>query len=330
MTNPSPYYGSNYIVLNTGATAAIAADGVYDNTNGITTYVQYYKAAFGISGAYTPVTSSSPMPVTIATGLTATISGFTGTITVQGTPSGTALPVSGTVSVTGITSAPVPVYTPTGCRVEITGGQRLSKTNDSVSVFGPSGNTWIYANLVNSSGSAIGTTSNPMQVSFSGVTITANVAATVGVTNDAAGSALRIQGLSGGTSVPVTVGNTVGINDTAILASLAGICSSLGTLNSNISAIAGVVPTGITGGRITATTSSAQLDTGGYTCSAGVHIKASSANTDIVYLNNTNLSVSGIGYELDPGESLFINVNNTNKVYTKAKSGSQIVSFLAS
>jgi hypothetical protein len=330
MAGPSPYYGSNYIVLNSGGTAAILADGVYDPTQGITTYVQYFKASFGVSGAYTPVTSSSPLPVTIATGLTATVSGFTGTITIQGTPSGTAVPVSGSVVVSGITSAPVYVQTAPNCRVEITGGQRLNKSTDSISVFGPSGNTWIYANLVNASGNAIGTTSNPMQVSFSGVTITTNLSATIGVTNDSAGNGLRIQGMTGGLSVAVTVGNTVGINDTAILASMAGISNQLGTLNSQILSIAGVVPTGITAGRITATTAYGQLDAGGYTCSNGVNVKSSTSNTDIIYLNSSGISASGIGYELDPGQAFFIKVNNTNKVYIKAKSGSQIISFLAS
>jgi hypothetical protein len=330
MPDPSPYYGNNYIGLNTGASAFIGADPIYDVGGSYTYYVQYYKTVFGASGSFDAVSSSNPFPVTVTNGLTATIAGITGTVTIQGTPSGVAVPVSGSVVVTGLTASPVPVYTPPGCRVEITGGRYLNKLTDNVSVFGPSGSTWLYANLVNASGVAIGTTSNPMQVSFSGVTITASIAATVGVTNDSAGNGLRIQGMSGGTSVAVTVGNTVGINDTAILTGMTNIYNQIVTLNSNISSIAGVVPTGITGGRVTATTAVSQLDSVGYTCSNGVNVKSSSANTDIIYLNNSGISGSGIGYELDPGQAFFIKVNNTNKIYMKAKSGSQIISFLAS
>jgi hypothetical protein len=42
----------------------------------------------------------------MATGLTATISGFSGTISVQGVVSGTPVPVTGTIIATGITSSP--------------------------------------------------------------------------------------------------------------------------------------------------------------------------------------------------------------------------------
>jgi hypothetical protein len=181
----SPYYGSNYLGLNTGATAFIGADPIIDPA-GYTYYVQYYKTVFGASGSFNAVSASNPFPVTVTNGLTATIAGITGTVTIQGTPSGTAVPVSGSVVVTGITASPVPVYTPPGCRVEVTGGRYLNKLTDNVSIFGPSGNTWIYSNIVNASGVAIGTTANPMQVSFSGVTITANIGAVIGVTNDPA------------------------------------------------------------------------------------------------------------------------------------------------
>jgi hypothetical protein len=237
MPIPSPYYGSNYLALNTGATAFIGADPIYDVAGGYSYYVQYYKPVFGASGAFTAVSSSNPFPVTVSNGMTATISGFTGTISVQGVASGTPVPVSGSVVVSGLTTAPVYVQTATGCRVEITGGTRLNKSNDSVSVYGPSGSTWIYANLVNSSGTAIGTTSNPMYVNITGATISATVNATVGVTT-ATGVALMVQGMTGGINLPVTVGNTVGINDTAILSSMAGISNQLGTLNSQILSIA--------------------------------------------------------------------------------------------
>lgn len=325
----SPYFGSNYLGLNTGATAFIGADPIID-PSGYTYYVQYYKTVFGASGSFNAVSASNPFPVTIATGLTATISGFSGTVTVQGTPGGINVPVSGTVAVTGITSSPVPVYTPPGCRVEVTGGRYLNKLTDNVSVFGPAGSTWLYTNIVDASGVAIGTTANPMQVSFSGVTITANIGAVIGVTNDSPGNGLRIQGMTGGRNVDVTVGNTVGINDVAVLASMAGISNQLGILNAQILSIAGSVPSSIKSSRTAPTAVVSQMDPTGFTCSYGINLKAAATNTNLVYFaGNTAVSAS-TSYGLDPGEEIFVKVNNTNKIFTVTGSGTQALFYNAS
>jgi hypothetical protein len=325
----SPYFGSNYLGLNTGATAFIGADPIQDPA-GYTYYVQYYKTVFGASGSFNAVSSSNPFPVTVTNGLTATIAGITGTVTIQGTPSGTAVPVSGSVIVTGLTASPVPVYTPPGCRVEVTGGRYLNKLTDNVSVFGPSGNTWIYSNIVNASGVAIGTTANPMQVSFSGVTITANIASTIGVTNDSAGNGLRIQGMTGGLSVAVTVGNTVGINDTAILSGITNVYGQLITLNAQILSIAGSVPSSIKSSRTAPTAVVSQMDPTGFTCSYGINLKAAATNTNLVYFaGNTGVS-SATSYGLDPGEEIFVKVNNTNNIWTVTGSGTQALFYNAS
>jgi hypothetical protein len=328
----SPYYGSNYLGLNTGATAFIGADPIYDAGGSYTYYVQYYKTVFGASGAFNAVSASNPFPVTVTNGLTATIAGITGTVTIQGTPSGTAVPVSGSVVVTGITASPVPVYTPPGCRVEVTGGRYLNKLTDNVSVFGPSGNTWIYSNMVNASGVAIGTTANPMQVSFSGITITANIAATVGVTNDSAGNGLRIQGMSGGTNVPVQIQNTVTIDDTDILSGMTAIYTQVVSLNSNLSAIGAARPSSFKTGRASSTFSSVtQVDSSGFTCQNGINIKALSTNTDFIYIGNTGaFTGSSTGYALDPGDETFLSLVNTNKVWVVAASGTQTITYMAS
>jgi len=328
----SPYYGSNYLGLNTGATAFIGADPIYDAGGSYTYYVQYYKTVFGASGAFNAVSSSNPFPVTVTNGLTATIAGITGTVTIQGTPSGTAVPVSGSVVVTGLTASPVPVYTPPGCRVEVTGGRYLNKLTDNVSVFGPSGSTWLYANMVNASGVAIGTTANPMQVSFSGITITANIAATVGVTNDSAGNGLRVQGMSGGTNVPVQVQNTVTINDTNILSGMTAIYTQVVSLNSNLSAIGAARPSSFKTGRASSTFSSVtQVDSAGFTCQNGINIKALSTNTDFIYIGNTGaFTGSSSGYALDPGDETFLSLVNTNKVWVVAASGTQTITYMAS
>ena len=329
MPGPSPYFGDTYVVIETsGVTFAVSADPVI--IGGVTNYTQIYKMAYGPTGSLTVVDTGTPLPVTVAGGVSATISGFSGTIAIQGVGSGTPVPVSGTVSVMGITASPVYVQTTTGCRVEVTGGRFLNKLTDNVSVFGPSGNTWIYSNLVNSSGVAIGTTAPPMQVSFSGVTITANIASTIGVTNDSAGNGLRIQGMTGGRSVDVTVGNTVGINDTAVLASMAGISNSLGTLNAQILNIAGSVPSSIKSNRISSSASATQMDATGFTCSYGINLKAAATNTNLVYFAGNTAVSSSSSYGLDPGEEIFVKVNNTNIIWTVTGSGNQTLFYNAS
>lgn len=335
MPIPSPYYGSDYVVINSGATFAIGADPILNISGGYTTYVQYYKLGFGATGAFSAVSTTNPFPVTMAAGLTATISGFSGPISVTGVAGG-AVNVLGTVVVSGLTTAPVYVQTAANCRVEVTGGRYLNKSTDSVSVFGPSGSTWLYANLVNDSGVAIGTTANPMQVSFSGVTITANIASTVGVTNSPTGMGLIIQGMSGGYSVAATVGNTVGINDTAILYGMTGIYSRMGAMGVTLDAIYqalsvfGLVrPTTVRSGVVSMTTGATGISTVGFTCAGGVNLKALGTNTDLIYLGGSLVGVS-YGYQLEPGENVFFNVSNVNMVYGMAKSGTQTLSYFAS
>jgi hypothetical protein len=79
---------------------------------------------------------------------------------------------------------------------------------------------------------------------------------------------------------------------------------------------------------MTATTGVTFMYGAGYTTGNGVQVKASSANTDIVYINSDGIAT--VGYELDPGENIFIDVININTIYVRAKSSSQIISYLAS
>jgi hypothetical protein len=329
MPIPSPFYGSDYVVINSGATFALGADPVLNISGGYTTYFQYYKLGFGATGAFSPVTASNPFPVTMSAGLTATISGFSGPIAVTGLAGG-AVNVLGTVVVSGLTSAPVFIQTAPNSRVEVTGGRFLNRLTDNVSVFGPNGSTWIYANLVSGNGSVLGTTSNPMYVNITGATIQATVAATVGVTNATAGIGLLIQGMSGGYSVATTVGNTVGINDTSILTGMTSIYAQLINLNSQILSIAGSVPSTIKSSRTAPTAVVSQMDPTGFTCSYGINLKAAATNTNLVYFAG-NTGVSAVtSYGLDPGEEIFVKVNNTNKIFTVTGSGTQALFYNAS
>lgn len=314
-------------IQTSGITANIATD--YVGTGGITGHYQMVKLAYGVDGSATMVNTGSPLPVSVSGGMTATISGFSGPITVQGSGGG-AVSVSGSVTVTGLTSNAIWVRTQSGNQVEVTGGRYISKSNDSISVWGPSGITYIYAHLVGASMTSVGLSGDALKVALVGAGISANVtlSSTVGVTNDVAGNGLRIQGMSGGTSVAVTVGNTLNISETNISNGVTALYSKVSDVYTALAAFGLVRPSGATAGTRTLTTASVQL-TSGFTCYAGINLKASSANTDIIYVGDSNLATN-LGYNLDPGEQLFLDVGNLNVVYMRAKTSTQSISYFAS
>jgi hypothetical protein len=300
---------TNIIIETSGLTANIATD--VAPFGGVTAHFQVNKLAYGVTGSATVVSSANPLPVTIASGMTATISGFTGTIAVQGPGAGPVV-VSGTVSAIGLSGSPVYVSTQSGTRVEITGGIPLSKTTDSVSVFGPSGLTYVYANLVSSSGAAIGTSGDALKVSISGASINATV-----------GTTLAVQGFSGGYAL--------NINDTNLLTGMTAIYSQVVGLRTDFAALGVGRPSTFKSGRLSVSSAAVgQMDSGGYTTTAAINIKALSTNTDFVYIGNTSgLVGSSFGYALDPGESVSLNVINTNKVYAISNTGTQVITYLA-
>jgi hypothetical protein len=278
------------------------------------------KLAHGICGSANIVSSASPLPVTVSGGMTATISGFTGTIQVQGVASGYPVAVSGTITATGLSASPVYVATASGYRVEVTGGIPLSRTTDSVSVFGPSGLTYIFAHLVDAAGNSLSYTNRALNVNIAGATINATIPSTV-----------TVVGLSGATAVNVTVGNTANINDTNILLGMTAIYGQVVGLRTDLGGFAVVRPTSFTNGRVSVTTTQSQMNSAGYTCSSGVNIKALSTNTDFVYIGNTGTFVGGSsGYALDPGENVFLDIVNTNRIWLQSASGTQVITFMAS
>jgi len=308
----------NIIIETAGLTASVATD--VAQFSGDTAHFQIVKIAHGIGGTASMVSSTSPLPVTIAAGLTATISGFTGTINVQGIGGGTPLPVSGTITATGLTSSPVYVKTFTGSQVEVTGG-RLYTTADSISVYGPSGATFLSVKIVGSTGWNIGTVGDALKVNISGATFEATIPATVSVV-----------GVSGATAVNVTVGNTVWINNTAITTGITDIYSQVVGLRTDLQALGVGRPTSFKTGKLAATSASAsQMDSSGFTCLAGINIRALSTNTDFIYLGNTSALIgSSFGYALDPGENVFLDIQNTNKIYAISNTGTQTITYMAS
>lgn len=308
----------NIVIETSGLTAAVATDVV--SFAGVTAHFQLIKLAHGICGAANIVSSSSPLPVVVSGGMTATISGFTGTIQIQGVASGYPVAVSGTVTTTGLSASPVYVTTASGSRVEITGGIPLTKTKDAISVFGPSGLTYIYAHLVDASGNSLSYSNGALNVNVTGATISATIPSTV-----------TVVGLSGATAVNVTVGGTANINDTNILTGMTAIYGQIVGMRTDLGGFAVVRPTAFTNGRVSVTTTQSQMNSAGYTCSAGVNIKSISTNTDFVYIGNTSGFIGGSsGYALDPGENVFLDIVNTNKIWLQSASGTQVITFMAS
>ena len=300
---------TNIIIETSGLTAAVATD--VAGFGGITAHFQVIKLAYGVTGSATIVSAATPFPVTIASGMTATISGFTGTIAVQGPGAGPVV-VSGTVSAVGLSGSPVYVSTQSGTRIEITGGIALTKTRDSVSVFGPSGLTYVYANLVDSIGSAVGMSGDALKVSIAGAAINATI-----------GTTLSVQGFSGGYPLP--------INDTNLLGGMTAIYTQVVGLRSDLAVLGVGRPAAFKTGRLSTTSAAVgQMDAAGYTTTAAISIKALSTNTDFIYLGNTAALVgSSFGYALDPGESVSLNVINTNKIFAISNTGTQVITYLA-
>ena len=301
---------TNLIIETSGLTAAVATD--VARFGGITAHFQVMKLAYGVTGSATIVSAATPFPVTVAGGMTATISGFTGTIAVQGPGAGPVV-VSGTVSAIGLSGSPIYVSTQSGTRIEVTGGRSLSRNTDSVSVFGPSGLTYVYVNLVDSSGSALGISGDALKVSISGAAINATI-----------GTTLAVQGFSGG--YPLS------INDTNLLGGMTAIYNEVVGLRSDFTSLGVGRPSTFKTGRLSTTSVSVgQLDSAGYTTTSEINIKALSTNTDFVYIGNTaGLIGSSFGYALDPGESVSLNVINTNKIYAISNTGTQVITYLAS
>lgn len=314
----------NVLIESGGNTFNVATDAVV--FSGATSHFQYVKVAYGPTGSVSLVSNTSPLPVNvIAGGITANLIGFCGAI--QGIAGGTPVVVSGTVYSIGVTSSPVYVRTSSGYQVEVTGGRQLNKSTDNVSVFGPNGGTWIFSNIVDASGTAFGVASNPFFVNVSGATINAVINPTIGVTNTSS-DALFVRGVTGATPIPVNVGNTVGINDTALLNSLNGICAGINTLNLGLGT---TIPSTFKTGRVSVGSASVvQLDTG-FTCGYGINLKSINANTNIIYVGNTSGFVgSSVGYSLYEGETIFLKVSNTNLVYLVSASGTQVLTYTAS
>lgn len=177
-----------------------------------------------------------------------------------------------------------------------------------------------------------------------------------GVTSDhpviikgqAASGAVEITSSS---NLPVSVQNaSLTIDDTDLLTALGtdgDLYTALTNIRTNTSSISsisekissGVIsvritenvkPTSVRSGRKNATSTASQLLSSSVKLNSGVHIKSLSTNSDVVYIgSNALLSAGTDGYPLEPGESIFIEINNLTNLYVKATSGTQVINYVA-
>ena len=191
---------------------------------------------------------------------------------------------------------------------------------------------------------------------------------------EAAHGGLKIQGVSGGAPVVIRGDNNGAVEITATSAlstTISGdvsvtnstisdaitvesqpIISNLKNIDSNTSAIAGirtdmlggkirakitemVRPSKINSGRITVTNTASTLHSNTRLLS-GVHVKSSPTNIGNILIGNSEL-ISSVtqGYLLEPGESMFIECDNLNKIYARISESvggttSQLLHYLGS
>jgi hypothetical protein len=90
------------------------------------------------------------------------------------------------------------------------------------------------------------------------------------------------------------------------------------------------MPSGFKTGRTSSTYPAVQQLDSGYTCGKGVSVKALSTNTDFIYLGNSGSFSGSVGHALDPGDSVFLSIDNLSKIYVLSASSTQTVTYIAS
>jgi len=186
---------------------------------------------------------------------------------------------------------------------------------------------------------------------------------------EAAHGALKVQGVSGGAPLVVrgdnsgaieitatsalntSVSGTVTIDDSNITNSLessnkpliqnlesisskvspvSNIRTDLTSGNVKVKVIENVRPSAVNSGTVTANNSASQLGSNTAVMS-GIHIKSSPSNTVNVMVGGKQLSRnSEAGVPLEPGESIFIECDNLNKVYVRTTLGSGTIHYIGS
>jgi hypothetical protein len=184
----------------------------------------------------------------------------------------------------------------------------------------------------------------PLKICGSGVTTDAAVI----IQGKLSGGAVEIGALS---PVPVGITGAVEIDDAALIDSLESttkpLISNLVSVKNNTAVIttineklnSGIIqskvteiikPTKLNNGTKDLTTTAVAIGSS-TTLKVGVHVKAPLTNTQTVYVgSNTLVTLPTSGFPLEPGESIFLEIDNISKVYAKSNSTGQKIAFIAS
>lgn len=312
-------------------------------------------------------TSDAPVAVTgsiqgVTNGIAVGVTGFINIInqvSIYGISGGTAIAVTGGRRLSSSTDS----VTITG-NVGLSGGLALSAGTNSISVFGPSGGTFIFANIF-SGGTAIGMSGDALKVAVTnaGFTFAVTVSATTGVTNTqgplqvqgftGTGFPLTIKGsLSGGaveigalSAVPVGVSGTVAIDDDAIIAEIETLKTDIGTVATNAGYALDILnlinasgngakvvvnsinrPSRVAHGQKTLTSSPAILGTD--SLRTGVTLKSPNTNSVDIYIGNSLSVSSTTGYILTPGESIYLEVSTLGSLFARSASGTATLVYI--
>ena len=309
-----PDTASNIIIQTVGTTANLGTDFGTSGVNLSDAHVPLQKIVFGNSGEAIRVTSTSPLPVTVAgSDVAITVSGNVGScgefgvsnfsnqyLRVAGSTAGAGITVQGTVSVTAGSEG-----------VRVTGGiiAGLQSSRDTVGVTGTvslidiDGSTGAAVKLY-SGLTAIGVSGNALKVSIvdAGITVNATVSTTTGITNADATSAVRIEGQTSG--IPVGITGDVSIASVSM-------------------------PTAFTAGQHNVF-NGAGVSLPSFALSSGAKIKADLSNTATIYLGHNASMGTTMGYPLGAGEACFVELNNLSLVFTMAGATGQLLHYFGS
>lgn len=329
-----------------GLTATIATDFVID-VYGATAHVPLSKMVFGGTSDATRITSTSPLPVYVSsTGVTlntrATISGggTAGSVQVVNY-STTSLKVNGS----GLNNAVITqdqagntlltnIYTDTQAFVSNFGSGGYTIKTIGVGPTGATSGSYVRlfdptTNLIAGVSNGGGSPALMVQVLGAPITLTANVNPSVAVYNGATGP-LYIQGSTGSpvsiTGVTLesllTTINTSGISGSTFTSRIPAIETLLTNGTAKVKLDSYTLPTTFSTGLATATTTPAAVSVSGFTCSRGVNLKSNYTNTFQIFVGVTSAIGSTNAYPIDPGENLFLEVSNLDKLFAVSGGGS--------
>ena len=152
---------------------------------------------------------------------------------------------------------------------------------------------------------------------------------TVGVSGDVSINDTDIINSLESTTKPLISNLAVIKNNTGVISTINDKLSA-GTISTKISEI--IKPSKLYNGSKVASTTSSVITTASTVLKVGVHLKCPITNTSDVYIGSSTMSNTTNGFPLGPGESIFLEIDNLNKIYLLAATTteSQKVHYIAS